>query len=99
VLVWEDVLPAERRVDAYAERFGEGDELLSCMTCSAAGYQNRAARLGDPAGDPPGLLGPWHGLKLMGGAQPIIRSWNVLAQHIRGEGEHNRSGTPRGGDP
>src|SRR5215211_4793932 len=44
VLVWEDVLPAERRVNTDVERFGEGDELVARVARTASGYHDRTAR-------------------------------------------------------
>jgi hypothetical protein len=90
VLVWEDVLPAERRVDTDVERFGEGDELVARVARTASGYHDRTARLAQPPGNPPDILG--HGPRRRGFG-PIVRDGDVLTQHIRRQGEHDRART------
>src|SRR5918997_745386 len=97
MLVGEDVLPAERRVDADVEGLGEGDQLAARVACSFAGYHHRAPRLAQPAGDVPHLLGSGRGEGLAGHA--LLRgNGSILAADILWEGEHDRARTAGGGD-
>jgi hypothetical protein len=57
MLVWEDVLPAERSIDADVEGLGEADELVARVAGSFAGYHHWTLRLAQPAGDLPHLFG------------------------------------------
>jgi hypothetical protein len=97
VLIGEDVLPAEPHVNARVERLGGGDELVPRVAGAAAGYYHRATRLVQAAGDPSDLFGRRCCRTIYTG--PALRSGDVLAEQIRGEGQHDRPGTPGGGDP
>ena len=56
VLVREDVLSAERRVDPDVERLGEGDQLLPRAAGPLTGYNYGATSLFQKAGDVLDLL-------------------------------------------
>src|SRR5215203_481288 len=97
MLVREDVLPAERRVDSDVECFCEGDQSLPRIARSATGDHDGTARGGDPAHDAPDLL--WcrcgTGRNRHRGVGVVL---DLFAEHVCWQGEHHRSWSARGGD-
>jgi hypothetical protein len=92
VIVGEDVLPAERGVDAGSKRLGERYQSLPRTPCPAAGDHDGPARGTEPADDCPHLLrlraSHWRGLDRGFG----IRG-DLCTQHVGWQGQHYGSRT------